>query len=389
MKLTDFIALNGGKLPRIAGGATGTGVPASISNLPPESYEMNPAAWAGMTERQDIPLPSQAFPGLGQRTRLELTRVGVLSLIKLRFNGKLKTSAAGTSTTLNGWPYTLPREVLLKANGQTAIIDVRGQTLRARQRRLTRNAAESLESAPKGTLTASTEYAVAFQLDIPVAHDFLSLIGSLLAQNPQTTIEVDVVWAADGELFSHASSGTVEWLTSNVEFAMTTFSIGTIGTGAQTKTLLPDLTAFHGIIDNTTPIVGTGPLKSPLVRTSGQLLNYAFSIRNGEAAQIAPTALTRIALQYGGNRAPRVYEPPHMLLDKNQADYNGLVEVGTSGGTLLTFTYLDFEIDNPSRDLFIPEALVELQVEVQIPSSVTVNSGAYLLFAQESLYPAV
>ena len=73
-----------------------------------------------------------------------------------------------------------------------------------------------------------------------------------------------------------------------------------------------------------------------------------------------------------------------MLIEKNQADYNGLVAVRG-----LTHTFLDFEADNPARDLFIPEALVELLAQITIPNTVTVNAGARFRYLLENLYPAV
>jgi hypothetical protein len=365
----------------MATGATGVSF---LSNLPPDNYQMEPALFQQSTERQDIPQPAVEFKGVGSRTRLEVQRVGVVALIKLRFNGKLVTSAGGMSTALAGFPYKMMREVAFKANGQTGLIDVRGTTLRARRQRIFRNPSESLEETPAvGALTANHEYALAYMIDIPVSHDMLSGLGWVLAQNPQTTLSLEIVWAGDSELFTHTESGTAT-ITGSIEWETTAFSVGQAVVGNSSKTILPDLTVFHGLLDNTVPIPGVGVMQAPMIRTSGQLVNYAFNIQNGEAAQIAPTALTEIALKYGGNRQPRVWNPPHFLLDKNQQDYNGLINIKG-----LNFTYFDFEVDNPQRDLWIPEALVELQSEVQIPNSVTVNSGAFLLYVQESLYPAV
>jgi hypothetical protein len=137
-----------------------------------------------------------------------------------------------------------------------------------------------------------------------------------------------------------------------------------------------------GLIDNTYRITGPGVVAAPLLRTRGQLLDYAFNVNNANVAQIAPTALSEISWIYGGNRTPRQYKPPHQLLESNQDNYNGLIVVGG-----LNYTYLDFEVDNPARDLYIPEGLVELATRLEIPSSVEVKQGAYLHYVQESLYP--
>jgi hypothetical protein len=154
--------------------------------------------------------------------------------------------------------------------------------------------------------------------------------------------------------------------------------------GSQAVTVIPDLTVFHGLLDNVFPIVASGTLQAPLIRTAGQLVNYGFNLRNGSAAEIAPSALTEIQFRYGGNRQPRVYNPPGILIEKNQADYNGLTTVNG-----LTYTWLDFEVDNPVRDLFLPEALVELLAQFAIPAAVTVLAGAQVVYVEETLYPAV
>jgi hypothetical protein len=113
------------------------------------------------------------------------------------------------------------------------------------------------------------------------------------------------------------------------------------------------------------------------------LLAYTLSIMNGEAAEISPTSWGQFILEYGGNKKPLVWQPPLNLLEENEDDYNGALEPGG-----IHYLCIDNEKDNPTRDLWIPEALVELRSSVTIPSSVTVNEGAYLLYSQETLYPA-
>lgn len=365
--------------------ASGAGGVSFLSNLPPDKFQMNPALFQESTERQDIPQATQTFNGFGTTTSIRMQNVGVISLIKIYFTGTLKTGSGGTVTALPGFPYYLAKRVAFNANGQTSLIAARGTTLRARRQRIFRNPGESLQvTPPVGTLQVSTSYPIAFMLDVPISHDMYSGIGWILAQNPATYLSLDITWANTADCFAFTSTGEIATFTATVYPELTTFAVGQAQVGSsQGVTIIPDLTVFHGILDNTYPFSAAGIVQAPLIRTAGQLVYYAFNLNNGGTAEIAPVALTEIAFRYGGNRQPRAYNPPHFLIDKNQQDYNGAIVVSN-----LTHTYLDFEVDNPTRDLFIPEALVELQAQVTIPATITVNTGAYLLYVEESLYPA-
>ena len=366
--------------------ATGAGGVAFLSNLPPDKFKMEPGLFAESTERQDIPLQSSEFKGLGTSMQIRLLNVGVLALVKLYFNLTFKTGTEGTVTALPGFPYYVAKRVAFTANGQTALLNARGTTYRARRQRIFRNPQETIESAPGvGALALNTTYPCTFMLDIPIAHDMYSGIGWILAQNPQTYLSLELAFASLSDVFATTGKGEISSFTGTVYGEMTTFAVGQAQVGnTPGVTIIPDLTVFHGILDNTFQFSNSGLVKAPLIRVAGQLVNYAFNLNNGGVSEIGPLALTEAAFQYGGNRAPRVYNPVAFLVDKNQQDYNGVVQIKG-----LTHTYLDFEVDNPVRDLFIPEALVELQMAVTIPNSITVNSNAYLLYVEESLYPAV
>lgn len=374
--------------PPIAGGASGqvSGV-SFLSNLPAERFQINPQLFEASTERQDIPQPSQPFNGFGSSTSVRLQNVGVLSLITCEFTGSLVVSGTGAVTTLLGWPYGLFKRCQFNANGVTSIIGANGVTFRARERKLFRNPAESLETAPGigGATVANGTYPIKMLITIPVSHDMFTGTGWVMAQNPSTSLSVDIAWANLADLFNIASGGAVA-LTGSLATTITTFAVGQAAVGQQSVTVVPDLTVYHGLLDNDFPIPSAGVVQAPLIRTAGQLVGYAFTLPNGTPAssEINPAALTEIELRYGGNRAPRVFNPPDMLINKNQEDYNGVVRVGGQ-----THTWLDFEADNPRRDLFLPESLVELQGQITIPVGVTVNAGAKWHYIQESLYPAV
>jgi hypothetical protein len=372
--------------PAMAGGATGQGGVAFLSNLPPDSFQINPGLFEQATERQDIPQATQPFNGFGSSSSIRLQNVGVVSLLRLYFTGTLTVAGTGTVTSLPGWPYNMIQRAAFNAQGTNALLAATGPAYRARRQRLFRNPAETIQTAtgvPTGTI-ANGSYTISYVVDIPISHDMFSGTGWVLAQNPSTTLSIDIAWAAQANCLTVTTGSTATWSAASVYSTMTTFAVGQAQAGNQTVTIVPDLTTFHGFLENNYAFTASGIVQAPLIRTAGQLVNYAFNLRNGPTAEITPDSLTEVDFRYGGNRQPRQYNPPQMLIETNQANYNGRVQ--TNG---LTWTYLDFEADNPVRDIFLPENLVELQAQYVIPSSVTINAGAYVDYLEETLYPAV
>jgi hypothetical protein len=373
-------------LPPVAGGATGQGGVAFLSNLPPDRFQMNPALFEAATERQDIPQASQPFNGFGSGTTIRLQNVGIAAMVRIYFSATLTIAGTGTATTLPGWPYNMIQRLAFNAQGTNALLAATGPAYRARRVRLFRNPAETIASStgvPAGVV-ANGSYTINFVVDVPIAHDMFSGTGWVLAQNPSTTLSIDIAWAPQANCITLTGNDTATWSNATIYSTLTTFAVGQAQAGNQPVTIIPDLTTFHGFLENQFPFTASGNVPAPLIRTAGQLVNYGFNLRNGPAAEIAPDALTEVDFRYGGNRQPRQYNPPQMLIEKNQADYNGRVQ--TNG---LTWTWLDFEADNAVRDVFLPENLVELQAMFVIPTSVTVNAGAYVDYLEETLYPAV
>ncbi|HWY91073.1 MAG TPA: hypothetical protein VNY31_10415 [Solirubrobacteraceae bacterium] len=344
----------------------------------------NPTLFQQLTERQEMPQNPVNFPGLAKKSRIEIEKVGVIARARLIVNLKFKTHAEGVATLLPGWPWKLIRSVALQSNGVTGILNARGTTYQMRRERIYRNPVRTVEEAPAiGALEKNKSYSVRFLIEIPIAHDMLSLLGCLLAQNEQTQLALEIVWAAENEMLSYTEGKTLTSIEGTLEWATTTFAIGETTEGNKTVTVLPDLSAFHGLLDESVPIVGSGEKKAPLIRTAGQLLAYTLTVMNGETAQISPTAWSQFTLEYGGNKKPIVFQPPYNLLSENEDDYNGALSPGG-----VTYLCIDNEKDNPTRDLWIPEALVELRSSTTIPAAVEVKEGAYLLYTQETLYPS-
>lgn len=342
----------------------------------------NPELFNSSTERQEMPQASAAIKGLGKSQRFIIEKVGVIARARFLIKCTFETEATAATLAI-GFPWRLIRSLSLEANGVTGIIDCSGMALEQRRRRLFRNPVKAVEVVPKvnEVLNASTKYEAVFALEVPIAHDMTSLIGALLAQNEETQLSLLVQWATEEEI---VASGKILKFEGEVEWFTTTFSIGTATINKQEVTVLPDLTAFHGLLEEETPLIGTGERKTSLIRTDGQLLCLTTSVLNGPHAEITPASWTTHYLEYGGNKKPLVWTPASQLLELNADEYDGPLDING-----VHFLAIDNETDNPQRDMIIPADLVELRAVVGIKSGETVNANAQIVITQETLYPAV
>lgn len=356
------------------------------SNSTGASEIQEPARFAELTERQEMPQTITPVAGLSKTQRLQVEKVGVVARVRLRIKWKFKT-VAGKEPILNpGFPWKMLREIAMQANGVTGIIDCSALVLQQRRQRVTRNAISAILKGPKvtgGKLEAAKEYSGEFLVDIPIAHDMTSLIGALLAQNEETNLSFLLRWATEEEIVNTA--GSIEKFEGEIEWGSTVFSIGSTSIGNKEVTVLPDLSAFHGLTEQELNLTGTGLQAAELVRTDGQLLCYTAAILNkkGGQAQISPAEWTRFQIEYGGNKEPRVWVPASELLEQNADDYDGPLTVEG-----LTFLALDLEADNPARDMIVPQDLIELRSKIGVPAAANLEE-ARIFTSQETLYSAV
>ena len=385
--------------PPIAGGAQGLNPAVFMNNAPPPgTYTIDQNGFDQQTERNDVPQPSVAWPGLGARIDQRIINVGVLAKIRLNCQLSLVVSGSGAVTSLYPFPYNLLKEVVINANGGSAIIDCQGLDLRARKSVMTGNSADTalLNVAPGmdtgATISAAAPYRpigkqfpgviangtypINLQVDIAIAHSMRSLIGALFAQSDQTYLNWVVNTAVNSDVWTIAAGGAVA-LTGSIYPELTFFSIPSFNSQNGRLVVLPaGVNWLHEFISSDFNFANTGDVIVPLTRTNGQLRRIFSYIDNGGAAQIAPTALNNIRWNYGGNQTPRNYFPA-MLIQENQGAYNGAIDPG--------YMILDFERDNVNRDVVYPRGLAELDEIYNVPSSVTVNANAHVHTVLETL----
>ena len=387
-------------LPPLRGGMpTGVTGLAFVHNLPPAgSYVEDTPTFFRTTERNDIPQAAQAYPGLGGNPAdFRIPNVGVLGTIRVQQNLSLVVGGPGTVTANYPFPWNAGgKRFGLNINGQTSIISCEGRDLRARRQRYYRCPKEQVSSTqtgvgmdgptgdPRPGTIANGTYAVTLVYDLPIPHDDYNLAGVVYAQSDQNALAWRLEPPAQSDLFTVNAGGTVA-LTGTVFWTTTIYDIPFGDTQDGRKVLLPDMSWIHGLLGFNQNLQNNGEVQVALIRTAGQLLCTYIYLDNGGAASIDPAALVEIRMQYGGNRRPRTYNPPTILLEKNAHDYNGRIlseSTAGSGGYFL----LDNEVDNPVRDLVVPKGVTELYVVVNIPNSVVLNANAHAHVAEETMF---
>jgi hypothetical protein len=383
-------------VPPVAGAAQGLNPAVFMNNVPaPGTYAIDQQRFDLLTERNDVPQTTDTWPGFQSRVDRRVANVGVLANVRIRLNLSLVVSGTGAVTSLYRWPWGLIKRASLNANGGSAIISCEGSDLRARRQRLFRNPHEIVSTAPatdvvtaaavKGAaprgnpdpgVIANGTYTVQLVYDLPIVHDPASLTGALFAQSDQNYLNWVLETAQSSELFSIAAGGAVA-ITGTVDSTLTFFSIPSMDAQNGRVVVLPQAVRWlHEFIAQDNNFSNTGKVPTPFIRNNGQLVAAMMYVDNGGAAQIAPSALSRLLWTYAGNQTPRELLP-HVILEENQRDYNGLIQPN--------YVVLDFEKENPARDLVYPRGLAELALVIDIPTSVTVNANAHTHTVLETL----
>jgi hypothetical protein len=369
----------------VAGAAQGLNPAVFMNTVPaPGSYVIDQQRFDLLTERNDLPQTSDPWPGFQARIDRRVANVGVLASVRLHLNLSVVVSGTGAVTTTYKFPHGLIRKATLNANGGSAIISADGLDLRARRQRLFRNPLDPVQVAPNtntrgepapGTLANGT-YNVTLVVELPIVHDPASLTGALFAQSDQNYLNWVIETAQLTDVFTVAAGGAVA-ITGTVDSELVFFSIPSMDAQNGRVVVLPAAVRWlHEFISTENNFSNTGLVPTPFIRNNGQLIAAMMYVDNGGQAQIAPSALNRILWRYAGNQTPRELLPWH-ILEENARDYNGLVTPG--------YIVLDFEKENPARDIVYPRGLAELAVVIDVPTSVTVQPNAHTHTVLETL----
>lgn len=357
---------------------SGTGA-VNLRNLPNTSYEVNPAKFFALTEKNEFPPLNFPLPGPANYTEQQLLQVGVVSKLRFVFKGTVVTTGTGiTVTPTFKWPYGLIANLTFSGNGQNNFVSCSGVDLWLRQ--LVQNRAyvdgytvSALGSA--GTGTGGTAN-VQIQWEVPLAMDDTTLIGSLYAQSEATNLTFTLTTEATANLFTLSGTSPTVTISGTIYVEEIFFDVPYAPDKPGTL-VIPDLTVLHGLISNNNPVAGLSETVTPLYRINGQLERLFFYIDNNNAL-VTTANFAQSRLVYGGSQTPLNYSPMDHLRIINNQDYRDILPDG--------YYVFDFVKDNPARDQILLEGVTNLRLVLDTVSTFTPNAAAKVHFVQETLF---
>jgi hypothetical protein len=367
-------------VPRVSGGALGTGA-VYARNLPaPGSFVIDPVQFAMQTSRNRKTSVATPHPGFGSSFAFRADAVGIIGRMLLIFEGTY-TSTATPATATRQWPWNLAAQVTVSANGINNLFACDGADLRALMRVRNKDYFLDRESAfAIPGASASGGHRLVWEL--PLSYDD-SLIGAVFAQTEETFLNVVVQTGASGSLFS-ANPGSYA-AAANWRVMTEFYSIPQIDTKAGRMLLLPDITQLHGVVSRSDPLVLPDTV-SPLTRTGGILLRILQRLDNDpvQIGNVDPGASVQShRFRYGGNVVP-LDVPGSIIRLQNEMDYGDAVLPASdvvSGGTPPAYMVDDFVVNSPLRDTIHLAGITEAQVintlgAGTIGTAVTITGGA-------------
>jgi hypothetical protein len=339
---------------------------------------IDPAAFYANTRRKRFNEASiSSFAGFGFSNQFTIKQSGIIAALDVHVSASLVIAlGGGTAATTARWPYDLVKRFVLSANGTTNLVTCSGAKLAAyrfitqpalNDRGVSRGVtgASPGTAQTQGTLSLASEswgvgsqvtaiaggtYDVELYYRIPLAQDEIKLLGAVFGQTQATSLNVEIDWANNSDLFTLTGAATATFASCSVVCEGVVFSIPY---GPDGNIVIPNLSAYHKYIQYNDFAVGAGQYLSNLVGQGvGQLLNrIVFQLWNGSSS--APVPITsanfgQIGWQYGGDQNPEIYGgnalgAAHMLRFWNEQLYS--TDIGFSG-----FGCLDFASQWLARD---------------------------------------
>jgi hypothetical protein len=375
---------------------SGTGA-VSLRNLPTTSYRIDPQEFFSLTEKNVFSPGNFDLPQYAQQTTRQLLQVGVVAKLQLLIKGQAQVTASvgNTVTPTYRWPYGLIGNVQVSGNGVNNFVNCTGYDLHARkliQYRALQDNYTSTGGLNSGTTyAANNNYTFQIALEIPLAMDDSTLVGSLYAQSEATNLTVALTTETLANLFNVTGTGTVA-ITNAAGTANTNPTVSLLETFFEVPydpksagtLVIPDLSVLHGIIANNNPLAGLSTVTTEMYRINGQmerLIFYTDNIATGAAPNPALTSTanySRIRLVYGGAQTPHDYNPPDQLRILNNEYYRVALPDGLFA--------LDFVAENPARDQILLEGITNLRILTDYPASFVPGAGSKVHFVQETLF---
>jgi hypothetical protein len=368
---------------------------------------LDPQAFFRLTRRLTITQKTFVYAGLGLTDNVPILQTGIVSGLNIKFSGSLVTTAAtGAVATTARWPYDLIRAARFSANAQSNLINVSGQKLKARDIMARgdlcdRGVVQAIGGAfpgtarTQGTLALNNEawgvgsnvsaitpgtYPVELDWYVPVAFDNLNLLGAIFAQTSSTDLNLALDWAPATDLFVLTGTATAV-LTGTVVVAAVIYSIPL---GPHGEVVVPDLSAFHSLIQVRTATVSNGLNE---IRLAGQgvgrqLLRVFWQFYSGAVPAPLPinaVNVGQIGWRFGGNDTPEVFTDGKSLSYFNERLFNN--DLASFAGIAV----LDFASENAFRDSIDEGTATELRLLHEVPQAVTLVSP-FMEYVQETVF---
>lgn len=372
---------------------------------------VDPIAFAQLTRRDRFAMLSNQAIVPASSTQVQLKKAGVVAGLEIRVSGSVVIGGTiGTTTMSYEWPHNLLKQVNLSVNGQSNLISARGVDLKVNEfmahADLTdRGVAQRVGNATaiqQGTLSLSCEdwggtgaaanflapglnvaavgtYPIELNYFVPIAADQVNLVGSVFGQSQATSINAELVWGSQSELFSAVGGAATVTLTGiNVDVTGVVYSIPIVGG----KTVLPDLSQLHGISTVPTSVSASGDLEYPLagIGAGRKLLRTWFQVYSSAAPlAVNDTNYGNLGYKFGTNTVPETLPSGAKLRALNERQFNS--DIGKAWG----FGAWDYVSQYALRDVIDLGAATDYRLIIGLKSTPTTGK-AYV--SQETLFAA-
>jgi hypothetical protein len=377
--------------------ATAAAPQVSMQGIQIPASSVQPQAFQQATRRQNLLAKTIAsFAGFGSTDLIPMLQTGIISHVNVRVFGTLTvTPGSGTVASTYQWPYNIARAIRFTANGQSNLINLSGWgakliALSNREptddRGVTQGVGGASPGTPatQGTLALASEswgvgqgvtaipagnYDVELLFDVPVAYDPISLMGAIFAQTASTDLELAIDWNNLNALFVLTGNGAVTFTPSAVCEA----TVYTIPGSANGGILIPNLSAFHSVVESRAPNnINNGNNEITLAGqgVGRQLMRLFFRTWNGTQPNQQPLQQNAANYQslywrYGGNTTPEQFVDGRKLRQWDEDLYNCDI------GALQGYGAFDFSSLWAPRDSIDEGAATQLRFGYSIGSGVT------------------
>lgn len=368
---------------------------------------VDPNSFYLATRRMKYPMRAlTAIAGLGSTDSTQLRQTGIVAGLEVRATGSLTFGGTITGTSMSyDWPFNLARAFRLSANGQSNLLNARGLTIRCLEfatnakiddtgiTKNFNNVASSIGTlalstddwgtsgvnalSPNGTVAAIGTYTVDLTWFIPVAADYVSLVGSVYAQSSATNLTLDIDWQTQAGLLTLGGSAT---FAQALQYSVTglVYSIPNVGG----RFVVPDLSQFHQFIDARVGGFAQGVNEPILAGTGvGRKLMRLFTQVYSTNAPLAMSAAnySTMGWAFGGNDVPESYPNGTSMRAQN------VRQCGADIGALWGFGLWDYASVFALRDIVDEATTADLRVQLGLVNAPT---APFAQIAQETLFAA-